>query len=120
MNLPGIVGLFFLSQFVLVIIVIFILRAVLERRLIENTIKELQMYSPMENHPAEIAVTSYSNLSPTHKEILQKLAGKKFGPNVRFSYALDKSLMGGMILKTKDIKIGHSLRERLKEGGIVK
>ncbi len=120
MTLPGIVVLFFLSQFVLVTVVIFILRAVLERKLIESTLKEFQMYSPMDDHPSEIWVTSYGNPARSHKEELQKLANKKFGPNVRFSYAIDKTLMGGMIVKTKSIKIGHSLRERLQEGGIVK
>ena len=120
MNVPGIVGLFFLSQFVLMTIVIFILRAVLERKLIENTMKAFQMYSPLNNFPSEILVTSYSNLAQSYKVQLQNLATKKFGPNVRFSYTLDKNLMGGMIVKTKDIKIGHSLHERLKEGGLVK
>lgn len=120
MTLAGIAGLFFLTQFVLITIVIFILRAVLERKLIENTMKEFQMYSPMENFPSELWVMSYGNLAQSHKDELQKLAVKKFGIKVQINYSVDKALMGGMIVKTKDIKIGHSLRERLKEGGIVK
>ena len=116
----GIVGLFFLVQAVLIVIVVFVLRNVLEARLVDNTLKEFERYFSEDDPASEIAVVAYRELRSADKERLQKLAQKKFGPGIRIVYSTDKALMGGALIKTGKIRIGHSLLDRLKEGGIVK
>lgn len=59
--------------------------------------------------------TSSHPISPEQKERLQTLLKEKFGADIKVEEIIDKSIMGGLILKLGTLEIDGSLRNRFSE-----
>ncbi len=124
-----------LLQIVVIGLIIFILKKVLDRKLIDGAISKLEFWrvpdgdhtksdSPFDQTSslpnasiplATVAVTSYSNLNQQDKGRIQKAAVKNFGSMVKLSFQTDRGLLGGMIIALNDQQIKFDLKERLRQ-----
>lgn len=109
-------------QLVCVIGIVFILWFVLEKRLVNTAIKELNAYIPVEGEPKpqSVQVVAHKAVSSVVQGELQRIAQSKFGANVRIEYQVDKSLLGGLIITVNKRRFNYCLADRLKEGGFLK
>ncbi|MFA5088228.1 MAG: F0F1 ATP synthase subunit delta [Candidatus Omnitrophota bacterium] len=112
----------FLMQFILTVVVVFILWKVLEARLVEFAIRRFEIWEPEEDRPLpkEIFVTSHKNLKSVAKQRILRSSLKNFGPQAKVHFQVDKSNLGGVIIKFGSDEIEYCLRERLKASGILK
>src|SRR3989338_9185582 len=118
----GVVGIILIIQTILGIIVFFVLRKILEDKLIESTIHELDLFLMKNESGAvgEVVVVGNGEFAPEKKSRIQAALQKRFSPQVRVVYQTDKNFMGGMVLKFVTSVIGKSLKDRLRESGFVK
>ncbi len=124
-----------LLQIVVIGLIIFILKKVLDRKLIDGAISKLEFWSVPDGDHAKfdspfdqtssvpnaaiplttVAVTSYSNLNQQDKGRIQKAAVKNFGSMVKLSFQTDRGLLGGMIIALNNQQIKFDLKERLRQ-----
>lgn len=109
-------------QAVLGVGIVFILKYVLEKRLVNAALKELSMYLPFEGEPKPLVVQvlAHKTVAATVQSELQKIVKGKFGAQVGIDYQIDKSLMGGLIITVNKHRFNYCLSDRLKEGGFLK
>ena len=62
----------------------------------------------------DIEVTSAFDLTPEQKESLSQKLKRRFNQQMNLSYAIDKSLLGGIVIRTGDLMIDDSVRGRLE------
>ena len=112
----------FLMQIVVGAVVVFILKKVLDRQLIELAIKTFKnaKLEPDDLKLGSILVGSPVNVSKKNQDRVLQLAEKKFGRPMSVVTKKDKSLKGGMIIYLNSSIIDYSLVGRLKEGGIIR
>ncbi|NNF16499.1 MAG: F0F1 ATP synthase subunit delta [Gammaproteobacteria bacterium] len=63
----------------------------------------------------EVQVTSVEELSDAHRERLGESLRRKLGREVRMSFDIDKSLLGGALIKAGDMVIDGTVRGRLQK-----
>jgi F-type H+-transporting ATPase subunit delta len=64
---------------------------------------------------AEAAVTSATELSEAQKKVLTQSLEKKTGKKIEAKYAVDKTLLGGALVRIGDTVYDGSLRHRLNQ-----
>ncbi len=109
-------------QLIMAVVVILTLRFILNRKVIEFALQTFDGYRKPDEAPIpkEVIVISHKNLNPARQQRILQIAQKKFGPNVKVNFLTDKSFMGGLVIKFNHVQIGSSVRDRLKEGGLIK
>ena len=111
-----------IAQVVSIVIIFFVLKKVLERRLFHFAIREFEFYSlpEGEENPKEIFIITCNNISDAYRQEIQKIAQKKFGIDVRSTFKIDKELMGGVVIKVNRTSYNFSLKERLRQSGFLR
>ena len=119
--MTAIVGIILVVQIIFGVIVFFVLKNILEKKLLEATLQDLDLFL-MKNEIGtleKVVIVCGVELSPVKKQMVQEALQKKLSPNVQMVYERDTSLLGGMVLRLGAYTIGKSLRDRLREGGFL-
>jgi len=107
-------------QIIVIIIVVSVLRKLFHRQLVDSAIHEFEVAYKLQisNRPLVIQVVFPKALDQKMKDRLVQIAKHKFGENIKFDYAIDPLMRGGLIIKYSDKTIDHSVRSRLKQSGL--
>ncbi len=111
------------AQGVVIALIVFVLKKILDRQLIESAVKKLETmdFSRLGAEATELTVTTHKALNPkTRNQISAVLNRKaeKFQKTIRLVEKVDPTLKGGILLILKDVAVDHSLASRLKESGL--
>jgi hypothetical protein len=118
----------FIGQVVVAFLVVVVLRAMLEKELIESAVRSLEsrkrdraspfyIPDPAEDVPlekAEVKIVSYKKLHARYQKRIQRAVEDSFGRGVIPAYIVDKSILGGVVFHIGDKVVEYSLRDRLK------
>jgi len=112
----------FILQIGVISLIVFILKKILDRQLIEAAIHSIEVLDKnlIDCDLAALAVTTYEHLSPVAQSRLLSALNKKINKTVRLDIVQDKTIKGGMIIQIKERSFDYSLLARLKEGGFLK
>ncbi len=103
-------------------IIIFALKQILNRQLIEAAVRKFEIMNAGHLSPevSEVVVVVSGNLSESFQKKINQAILKKFNRAVKLTVKKDKTIKGGAIIQIKDVVIDCSLVSRLKEGGIIR
>lgn len=109
----------FLLQLIAIACIIFILKKILDHKLIEEAIRRLEIAlherRPQQSSPFVVKVISHKKLANRYKLKILKVTIKYLGENLKPSFETDRHLWGGLIVKLGDIVVDCSLKERIRE-----
>jgi F0F1-type ATP synthase delta subunit len=111
----------FFLQLLLAGVVVYVLKEILHRQLIDLAIKRFQNISitTEDQKLTGIIVVSPRKINCGVRERLRVAVSKKFGRPMEIISKIDKRLRGGLVIKLNSLTIDFSLMGRLKEGGII-
>jgi F0F1-type ATP synthase delta subunit len=109
-----------LIQIAVAVVIVCVLKLMLEHMMIEIALNELSVIPQNTPIPSEIVVFTSKELKPAKKQGLEKLVTQRFRSGIPIIYKIDGAMWGGMTIKFGLITVGHSLRDRLREGGFVR
>lgn len=111
-----------LAQIVVISIIVFILKKVLDQQLIESAIHKLEVMDAnrIGQDLIELNVITYEILDEKDRKRISDALYKKTNRHITLAVAQDKKIKGGIIIKLKNTTINHSLLSRLQESGMVK
>lgn len=112
----------FLFQFIVIAVIIFILKKILDRMLIESAIKKFEFFDldPQEQKPEKILVITHKKLKDKYHQKISAIVAKRLHRSIPVVSLIDKKIFGGMVIQVQDIKIDFSLISRLKESGMIR
>ena len=112
----------FIFQLIVISIIVFILKKVLEGQLIDLAVRKLDTMplNEFDQDSYEVTVTAYAKLKNTIKEKIAQIITRKINKPAIVVVQHDKKLWGGLIIRWNKGVIDFSLISRLKEGGLVK
>lgn len=113
----------FLFQAVVIAIIVFILKALLDKQLVESAVHKFETVNPSSFEPdlaQVIVITANGALNEQLKVRLDESLSKKFNRSINVVIQKDKRIKGGIIIKSQKLLIDNSLLSRLKEGGMIK
>jgi len=105
----------FLAQLIIIAIIIYILKKILDRMLIDLAVTHFEYYHPGRQSTDPVLIISHRPLSGKDKARLDKAARKISVDPARLTYQVNKKKFGGMVIKTSDKMIDFSLRDRLRQ-----
>lgn len=109
----------FLLQIFLASIVIFALRKVLNNMLIDLAIRHFGLWMQRQQahgQPAEkIVIISHKPLKPKYREKILKIMARYSGQIIQPAFEMDKSILGGLVIKGTGDAFDFSLKSRLNE-----
>ncbi|HOW34796.1 MAG TPA: F0F1 ATP synthase subunit delta [Candidatus Omnitrophota bacterium] len=111
----------FLFQVVLALVIVWILKVLLNRQLIEITVRSFEMAdsSCLEQDTNEITVIAYGKISEDIKQRISDAFYKKTRRTANLIVMQDKAIKGGIVIKQKKIIADGSLHDRLKRSGML-
>jgi len=106
-----------LLQVVVFSLIIFILKMILDKKLIESAINEFRVWEQERRNVSSstILVISYKPLKKKYKLKILKIALDYFGEGVQPSFKIDKALHGGLVIHIGEAMIECSLKDRLSQ-----
>ena len=109
-------------QIIVAGIIIFILRKILNRQLIDLAINKLEILKveTIGEDLKEVVVVVCGGLSQATQERIAYIVSKKLNRKINVVTAQDKKIKGGIIIKLKNGNIDYSLISRLKESGMLR
>ena len=112
----------FLAQMVVIAIIVFVLKKILDRQLIESAIEKLKILhiDPLDKNMNCVEVVTYDPLSEENKKKISDAIYQKVHRHIPLTVSQDKSIKGGIVIKIPNRMIDHSLISRLKESGMIK
>ena len=112
----------FFFQIIVISIIVFILKQVLEGQLVNLAVQKLDTMplDEFDQGSYEVTVTAYANLKNSIKEKIAQIVTRKINKPAAIAVQRDKKLWGGLIIRWNKGVIDLSLISRLKEGGLVK
>ena len=110
----------FIGQFIVMSTIIFVLKRLLDRQLIETAIHKVETLNPNKIDPQcdEVDLIVFAELDKENQERIIHAFDSKIAKRVKLNVSKDRSLKGGMIIKFKDQTIDHSVAGRLRETGM--
>ena len=109
----------FLAQLVVCAIVVFILKKILDNILIDSAIRQLELCNQGKKSSIDaLTVISYQNLNTKNQERITRAALKQFGETAKPAFTIDRSLLGGMVIKVGSRIIDCSLKDRLRQARV--
>ena len=114
---------FFLIQAFVFGVILFVLRKVLDRKLIVAALGDFEFLRISEEEIGqikEVEVVSYPILKDKPKEQFLYLVKRKFPKGVPVAFHTDKALMGGIVIRVGKTSINYALVDRLREAGWIK
>ena len=107
---------FIFGQLVVAVWVVLFLKKKLDGILIESAIKQLEyLGAEKKSGIKSVAAVTHKNLDLKNQEQLKRTVAKQLGATTVLSFQIDKSLMGGVVLKLGNQVIDCSLRDRLQQ-----
>ncbi|MCK5581924.1 MAG: F0F1 ATP synthase subunit delta [Candidatus Omnitrophica bacterium] len=118
----------FAAQVVLIALIVFGLKKLLDKILIDVAIDDIKYwqskeklaakialdeYEPTVSTPDEIIIVSHKPLKPRVQHLIRKEAIKQFGEEITFDFRINKVILGGVIIQAGSVILDHSLKERL-------
>ena|SRR3989338_5823999 len=108
----------FLAQAVVFGIIIFMLKGVLDKMLIENAMRDFN--SQEFEKISQVTAVVYKPPTSKTKDLINRIAKAKFGNDVQVVFEQDSSLWGGIKIRCGRSTIDYSLINKLKAGGFIK
>ena len=109
----------FLLQLVAAAIIVYILKKVLDNMLIDLASRHFDLWMHRQQareHPAEnISIISHRPLKSKHKEKFLKITTKYSNQKIQPAFEIDKSILGGVMIKGSDDILDFCLKTRLEE-----
>lgn len=111
----------FLFQVVLVFVIVWILKVLLNRQLIEMTVRSFETAdsSCLEQDTNEMTIVTYGKLSEDVKQRISDAFYKKTRRTANLIVMQDRAIKGGIVIRQKKIIADGSLRDRLKRSGML-
>ncbi len=115
---------FFLSQAVAIIIAVVVLKAQLNRNLLDLAVRNIEagvfiLDGPEHNNPKPpppvFIVISHKKLSDTNRERFLKAITKTTPGGIVPDFQVDKTIMGGVIVKAGAKVVDCSLKDKLRQ-----
>jgi len=104
-----------LGQIVVAAIVVVVLKKTLDNILIDSAIRQFELLSEEKKAGvASVTVITHKDLKFAYQERLKRATLKQLGA-AALSFQVDKSLLGGMVIKAAAHTIDCSLRDRLQQ-----
>lgn len=75
--------------------------------------KQFEMLKSLNENSKDVTIYSPFTLSDEEKSYLSQRLTKHFAAEIKLSEQIDKSLIGGVVIKTDDLVIDHSIKGRL-------
>jgi len=119
-------GPIFICQLILISLILFILKLLLEHKLVESAIRSLEVWESGcdedERPPApkDIKVVSHRPLNSSRKQRILRATLNNFGSEAKVDFSLNKKLLGGVVITFGDEVIECSTRDRLEQSGMLK
>lgn len=106
---------FLMVQCVAAVIILFILKKILDRKLYETAIRRLEFLARTDRPLTvdHVIVVSHKKLSLKNKERIQRAVSKHFADSVKPVFEIDKGILGGIIITAGDQTFTYSLKHRL-------
>lgn len=105
-----------LGQIVVASIVVLVLKKTLDNILIDSAIRQLELLSQEKKTGVQaVTVVTHKDLKVAYQERLKRATLKQLGAAAALSFQIDKSLLGGMVIKVGAHTIDCSLRDRLRQ-----
>ena len=109
----------FVLQIIVASIIIFVLKRTLDNMLIDLAMRHfdlwLQRHQAHGKHGCEIILISHKPLKTIYKEKILKIIARHSSERLEPVFQLDKSILGGLIIKGDAEILDFSLKVRLKE-----
>jgi hypothetical protein len=117
-----------IGQAILAFVVVAVLRAMLEKELIESAVRSFESYKKDRASPfyipdptrddsqedVSLKVVSYKNLNARYQQRIRQAAENFFGRSINPTYLVDKKILGGVVFHIGNKVIEYSLRDRLQ------
>ncbi len=112
----------FFFQIIIISVVVFILKKILEKQLVDIAIQKLDTMplNEFDSDSSKVVVVSYGHLKGSLKNKITQIVTRKINKSASVIVQRDSRLWGGVIIKWNKGTIDLSLISRLKEGGLVK
>ncbi len=116
-----ILGPVILAQLLVITIIVFILKKILDTMLLELAIKKFTFseFAIKLDNSQQVIIICHKEPRSSWKEMFLKLAQKKLGQNTQMIFQNDKKILGGIIIQYGNLIIDCSLLTRLKQGGFI-
>lgn len=100
-------------------IVVAVLKAKLDRLLMNSAIRYLELWDASSDGPAvkQVVIISHKTLRPEDKTRILTAINQKMGRDVRAIFQSDGKIYGGLIVKIEGKIVNLSVRERLRQAG---
>ena len=109
----------FALQFVCAAIIVYILKQILDTMLIDLASRHFDLWMHRQqalDHPAEnISIISHRPLKSKHKEKFFKIITKYSNQKIQPAFEINKSILGGVIIKGSNDVLDFCLKTRLEE-----
>ena len=115
MATPNILTIFLCSQVVVVIVIVFVLKKVLNGNLVDLAITQLESGQVVADSPTtNIVIITHQSISASHRERILKAISKRIPGAGVPEFRVDGKLLGGMIIKAGTQVVDYSLVDRLR------
>ncbi len=106
-----------LIQIVVITIIVFILKKILEQQLIDMVIRQYEFGQFEQLKPSihQVEVISYKPLNQNNKKRIIDATVKHFGGSMKLIFEIDKRILGGMVIQVASKVFNGSLRDRLRQ-----
>lgn len=104
-----------LAQLVVIAIIVFILKQVLDNMLIDLSVSLFEVWRPEQKFSEPVYIISHRRLKDKYRSRLDKAAGRHSIETTRLQYQIDKKILGGIIIKAGHKLIDCSLKDRLRQ-----
>lgn len=112
-----------LAQIVAMTAVVFVLKKVLDKQLVESAIRQYDFWRNEEKvRPVndEVAVICHRRLALAHRALIEKATRRRFGESARVIERVDKALWGGVIIRVGATVFDYSLKDRLRQAFLMR
>ena len=107
--------LFILAQLVVAAGIVFVLKKVLDNMLAELALRQFELVGrEKKSLDAPLVVITHKGLNAKQEQRIVQVALKQFGAAAKPSFQVDRSLLGGMVIKVGSYLIDCSLKDRLR------
>ena len=105
-----------ISQFIVIVFIIFILNVVLNKMLVDIAIKHLEVWRLSEGSDInQVVFVTHKPMTKTLVQRIHRAAKKNFSPTVLLDFQVQRSILGGAIVHVGDRIFDCSLKDRLSQ-----
>jgi len=104
------------GQIIAIVFVMFVLKIVLDKMLIDLAVQHVEVWKMSEAKEIDrILILTAKSLKQAYVERIKKATAKSFASNVVVDFQIQKSILGGAIIRVGEQIIDCSLKDRLQK-----